>query len=154
MTDISKEALEEILAVAETDEDAAIRMILEATVKDARPGPESEDNAPTIPDDPDLSHIRYLSMLRRALKGRHPDPIVLVAMDALMRKYGYPILAKLIAKLARKMRFQLQTKDTEILLQKYGKVVVPIMAVIFIDILKRYQQLSQEQTTIKDPSNS
>jgi len=158
MANIDQETIDEIITKVAEDEEGAVEMLLEAATKTALPqmAPEEdpEENIPTIPDDPDLSHIRYLSMLREALKGRRPDPIVLVAIDAMVRKYGYPLLAKVLVKLARKLKFQISTKDTEVILRKYGKIIVPFMAIVFVDIVRRYQQISKEQQTMQDSRRS
>ena len=154
METLDKETIRMVVEAA-SDPDVALEILRQAALVEGRHpfpqnGDKKEDNAPTIPDDPDLSTIRYPSMLRRSLSGRKPDPLVLAAMKALMLKWGYPMLAKVIAKVARKMKFPLRTQDTEAILKKYGAVIVPFMAILLVDVLRKYQQLSQEQDTRVD----
>lgn len=158
MPDINNQEMEAIIAMAQENTDQAVEMLLEAMHRESRKDTvDSEENKSTIPDDPDLSNIKYLRYLRRALKGVRPDPIILVAIDALMRKHGYPILAKVLAKMSRKLHYQISTRDIEAILKKYGKIIIPLMAILFMDIIDSYYKfsLSQEHdNTIKDPTRS
>ena len=151
MTILTDETIQQILEAAKQNPDDAYKLLAGA-LQVAFPGNGNgngngdEDNAPTIPDDPDLSNIRYLTLLRKTLRGRRPDPLILVALRAIFKKWGYPLLAKVVARVARKMRFPLRTQEVQEILDKYGLIVEPLLAIILYDIIQRYYQLSREQS--------
>lgn len=153
MEKINKETLIKVVE-ASSNPEVIVELLKAVALVEARESiPQNgdpEENVPTIPEDPDLSTIRYVSVLRRSLRGRKPDPLVMVALKAIMIKFGYPMLAKVVAKVARKMRFPLTTQDTEAILKKYGSVVIPFMAILLVDIIRRYYQLSRENQTKVD----
>ena len=156
MTDkLDPKVIKKIVEATMEDPELALEFLKEAVqVESAFPrfrAKEKEDRKPTIPDDPILSDIQYLNKLRKGLHGRRPDPLVLAVIKAIMTKYGYPMLAKVIVKISRKLGFELTTKDIEEVLHKYGAIIVPFMAILLVDVLRKYQKSTEDiDTLLKD----
>lgn len=145
---MSKKQIQQVVAALREDPDAAIDLLKEGA--GALPqGNGDSDTGPSIPDDDLTRGIDYIKYLRRLLKNRRPDPFVLAAIRTIMEKWGYQILAKTVAKLGRKMGFRLKSDEVKKIVASYGKVVEPLLAILLMDILERYYDITR-----KDPTRS
>ena len=141
MMNLNDSVIQEVLAVIQDDPEEALRLL-----KEAAPKAKKKKKAPRGKQKPIRS---TLDGIKKVVRGKKPDPRIQVVIQALMLKYGYNVLSKLIAKIARKMNFRVQTSDIEVILNKYGEIVVPIMTLLLVELIVRYKQYKEFQ---KDPT--
>jgi len=157
MPQIDEKVLQAVVEAAIQDPDTALEILRIAALTEAKNTNtvvDPEEEIQTIPEDPDLSNIKYLTLLRKSVRGKKPDPMVVLALHTIFKKWGYNLLAKVVVKVARKMRYHLRTKDVESILTKYGKVIVPFLAVLLVDIIRQYHKASQETIELDIPTSS